>query len=133
MPAFFFILLLYVILELSLRDMNHIVMLGSNYVFTSDEIILFLAGVTAILEILRVSEPGEDNTNEAIAMAVAFVAFVVLYVISVVIALMGGSWFSIFNRMEFVLLLILSGLQVVLGFKVNSRTLKRTLDMSSSH
>jgi hypothetical protein len=38
----------------------------------------------------------------------------------------------IFSRMEFLMVLLISGAQVILAFLINARTLKRTIDYAAS-
>ncbi len=77
-------------------------------------------------ELLRVSQPGIDNTWEALRMAGVAAVYFGLFLLSAA----GVRELQIFNSTEFLTLLLISIVQVILAFMINARTLKRTVDFS---
>ncbi len=77
------------------------------------EIILLLSAVIASAEILKVSEPGVDNTGEVIAMGlVAVIQF------GLVIASLYDQKFVIFKTTESLMMLIINVVQTYVAFRV---------------
>ena len=86
------------------------------------EIILLLSAVIASAEILKVSEPGVDNTGEVIAMGmVAVIQF------GLVIASLYDEKFVIFKTTRSLMMLVINGVQTYVAFRINSRSLVRTI------
>ena len=76
------------------------------------EIILLLSAVIASAEILKVSEPGVDNTGEVIAMGlVAVIQF------GLVIASLYDQKFVIFKTTESLMMLIINVVQTYVAFR----------------
>ncbi len=124
MPLFAFMLLIYVVIELSVSNIRSVIFTIGTYSLTWVEIMYLLATITAMSELLRVSKPGIDNTKEALLMGGVWVIYLVLFLLGAT----RTEVFSIFSNTEFLMLTIMSLAQVILAFMINARTLKRTID-----
>jgi hypothetical protein len=123
-PLFTFLLLFYVVIELSVENVRSVIFTVGSYSLTWVEIIYLCATVMAMAELLRVSKPGIDNTKEALFMGGIWVVYLVLF-------LLGATrieMLRIFNNTEFLILTLIGLSQVILAFMINARTLKRTID-----
>ncbi|KKW19371.1 MAG: hypothetical protein UY63_C0015G0012 [Parcubacteria group bacterium GW2011_GWA2_51_10] len=121
-PWFTWVLLLYVLLELSVSNMRAVIFTIGPYALTWVEVIYLIASGVAMIELLTVAEPGVDNVKEAVLMLAAGIVYLVLFVLGT--ASVYGL--AIFNNTEFLWLLLLVSMQVVMGFVLNARTLQRT-------
>lgn len=124
MPTFALLLAIYAIINTSVNDVRAIFAAVGSYAFTWVEVLYVLGAIFAMTELLRVSKPGMDNTKEALAMAVVFVVYLILFVLGAV----GTPALVMFATSEFLVLVLLNASQVVLAFMINARTLKRTID-----
>src|SRR4026208_2184518 len=121
-PGFAYILVLFVIGALMLPDPRATLIALGPFKLSWVEIILLLSAVIASAEILKVSEPGVDNTGEVIAMGlVAVIQF------GLVIASLYDQKFVIFKTTESLMMLIINGVQTYVAFRINSRSLVRTI------
>jgi hypothetical protein len=121
-PGFAYILALFVIGALILPDPRAALIEIGPFKLSWVEIILLLSAVIASAEILKVSEPGVDNTGEVIAMGlVAVIQF------GLVIASLYDQKFAIFRTTESLMMLIINGVQTYVAFRINSRSLVRTI------
>ena len=121
-PGFAYILALFVIGALVLPDPRATLIEVGPFKLSWVEIILLLSAVIASAEILKVSEPGVDNTGEVIAMGlVAVVQF------GLVIASLYDQKFVIFKTTESLMMLVINGVQTYVAFRINSRSLVRTI------
>ena len=121
-PGFAYILALFVIGALVLPDPRASLIEIGPFNLSWVEIILLLSAVIASAEILKVSEPGVDNTGEVIAMGlVAVVQF------GLVIASLYDQKFVIFKTTESLMMLVINGVQTYVAFRINSRSLVRTI------
>ena len=127
-PLLLIALLLYVCIELWVADVRAPIFAAGAYTLTWVELIYLVAFFLAMFELLRVSQPGIDNTVEALLMLGVSGIILVLFVLGVA----GLPACQIFNRMEFLMLLLISGAQVILAFLINARTLKRTIDYAGA-
>ena len=121
-PGFAYILALFVIGALVLPDPRATLIEVGPFKLSWVEIILLLSAVIASAEILKVSEPGVDNTGEVIAMGV-----VALIQFGLVIASLYDQKFAIFKTTESLMMLIINGVQTYVAFRINSRSLVRTI------
>jgi hypothetical protein len=121
-PGFAYILALFVIGALVLPDPRATLIEVGPFKLSWVEIILLLSAVIASVEILKVSEPGVDNTGEVIAMGV-----VALIQFGLVIASLYDQKFAIFKTTESLMMLIINGVQTYVAFRINSRSLVRTI------
>jgi hypothetical protein len=82
----------------------------------------------AMVEQLRVSHPGIDNTVEAILMAAIAAVQVLLFALGAA----GVSNLGIFNNTEFLMLTLISMTQAVVAILINARTLRRTIGVGDN-
>jgi len=127
-PLLVIALVLYVCIELWVPNVRDPIFNVGDYTLTWVELIYLVAFFLAMFELLRVSQPGIDNTVEALLMLGVSGIILVLFVLGVA----GLPACRIFNRMEFLMLLLISAAQVILAFLINARTLKRTVDYTAS-
>jgi hypothetical protein len=121
-PGFAYLLALFVIGALVLPDPRATLIEVGPFKLSWVEIILLLSAVIASAEILKVSEPGVDNTGEVIAMGlVAVIQF------GLIIASLYDQKFVIFKTTESLMMLIINGVQTYVAFRINSRSLVRTI------
>jgi hypothetical protein len=121
-PGFAYILALFVIGALVLPDPRATLIEVGPFKLSWVEIILLLSAVIASAEILKVSEPGVDNTGEVIAMGmVAVIQF------GLVIASLYDEKFVMFKTTESLMMLVINGVQTYVAFRINSRSLVRTI------
>ena len=100
-PGFAYLLALFVIGALVLPDPRATLIEVGPFTLSWVEIILLLSAVIASAEILKVSEPGVDNTGEVIAMGmVAVIQF------GLIIASLYDQKFVIFKTTESLMMLI---------------------------
>lgn len=126
MPMFILPVLLYVVVALSVADVRATFFSVGPYALSWVEVLYLFAFFVAMFELLRVAHPGVDNTGEALRMLFVGVAMLVLFVLGAA----GLPAFHIFNNTEFLILLVVSAMQIVLAFFINSATLKRSIGMS---
>ena len=127
-PLLVIALVLYVCIELWVTNVRDPIFSAGDYTLTWVELSYLVAFFLAMFELLRVSLPGIDNTFEALLMLGVSGIILVLFVLGIA----GLPACRIFNRMEFLMLLLISGAQVILAFLINARTLKRTIDYSGA-
>ena len=102
--GFAYILILYVIIELTVSNVRNILFDFGGYSLTWVEVMYLLATFVAMGELLRVSKPGIDNTREALAMLAVGIIYLVLFVLGAA----GVGGFSIFSNTEFLMLMFIS-------------------------
>lgn len=122
-PWFTYLFVLYVVVQLAVEDMRAVFFSVGTYQVSWVEVMYLLATMVAMAELLKVSKPGINNTNEALFM----LAVGLIYLVAFVLGTAGINGFGIFNNTEFLMLLIISFTQVVMGFTINGRTLKRAI------
>jgi hypothetical protein len=122
-PWFAYLLVLYVLVKLSGVDIRMVLFDLYGYALTWVEILQLAAALVAMIEIAKVSHPGENNLVEALLMGAVWVLYLVCFVLGA--AQVKG--FSIFSSMEFLMMLLVSGIQVVMGFVINTRTYGRNI------
>ncbi|MFP4171413.1 MAG: hypothetical protein ACLFV4_00725 [Candidatus Hydrogenedentota bacterium] len=122
-PWFTYLFLLYIILQVTVSDMRAVFLSVGTYQLSWIEVLYLLATIVAMAELLKVSKPGINNTNEALFMLAVALVYLVVFVLGTA----GINGFGIFNNTEFLMLLIISFTQVVMGFTINGRTLKRAI------
>ncbi len=125
-PMFILPVLLYVVVALSVTNVRATFFSIGPYALSWVEVLYLFGFFVAMFELLRVANPGVDNTSEALRMLFVAVAMLVLFVLGAA----GLPVLQIFNNTEFLILLMVSATQVVLAFFINSATLKRSIGMS---
>ena len=86
------------------------------------EIILLLSAVVACAEILKVSEPGVNNTGEVVWMGI-----VAVLQFGLIIASLYDQKFAMFKTTESLMMLVINSVQTLVAFHVNARSLVRTI------
>lgn len=125
-PLFAYLLVVFVVLQLTVPDMRANLFHIGKYELTPVELLYISTIIIAMAELLRVSKPGVDNTQEAIFMLLVWIVYLVLFVLGAT----GMLGLGIFSNTEFVVLTVTSLTQVIVAFLINARTLKRTIDYS---
>ncbi len=123
LPWFTYLLLVYIVAQWLVENPRNPMFEIGVYQLSWVEVLYLLAVLAAMVELLKVSEPGINNTNDALLMLGAGVVYLILFVLGM--AQVNG--FGLFNNTEFFMLTFISIVQVVMGFTINGRTLKRAI------
>jgi len=123
-PLFIYLLIFYIVVESFSTDVRAVLFTFGTYRLSWVEVFYILAGTFGILEMLKVSEPRVDNTMEALFIAGASAVYGGLFLLGATGARIWFVSFSIFSNTEFLVLTILSAVQFVAAFLINSRTLQ---------
>ena len=127
-PGFLYMLALYVLGKFMFPDPRATLIQWSDYQLTWVEVLMVGAAMMAILEQLRVSHPGIDNTIEAILMVAIAAIQVLLFALGA-----AGVWpLGIFSNTEFLMLTVISVTQSVVAILINARTLRRTIGVGDT-
>ena len=126
-PLFVFVLILYLIGALVIPNARAAVGWGT-YHLSWVEVLLVVATVLSLVEQMKVSHPGIDNTLEALGM----VGMGVLQLILFVLGAAGVGAFHIFNTTEFLVLTFISLAAAVVAVLINARTLRRTIGVGDN-
>ena len=123
-PTFLYLLVIYILVESFSSNVRAVLFTVGTYSLSWVEVFYILAAAFGILEMLKVSEPKVDNTLEAIWIAVAFVVYIVLFVLGAAGVKIWFIKFGIYSNTEFLVLTLISGFQAIAAFRLNSRTLQ---------
>jgi hypothetical protein len=126
-PLFLFVLILYLIGKSIITDPRAALALGP-YSLSWVEVLLVVASVLALVEQMKVSHPGIDNTMEALGM----IAMGVLQLILFVLGAAKVAGLGIFNNTEFLVLTFISLAAAVVAVLINARTLRRTIGVGDN-
>ena len=126
-PLFLFVLILYLIGKSIIADPRAALTLGP-YSLSWVEVLLVVATVLALVEQMKVSHPGIDNTMEALGMIGMGVFQLILFVLGAA----KVSGFNIFNNTEFLVLTFISLAAAVVAVLINARTLRRTIGVGDN-
>lgn len=126
-PLFLFVLILYLAGKGFITDPRSQVSLGA-YHLSWVEVLLVVSSVVALIEQMKVSHPGIDNTLEALGMVGMGVIQLILFVLGT--AKVVG--FDIFNNTEFLVLTFISLAAAVVAVLINARTLRRTIGVGDN-
>jgi hypothetical protein len=127
-PSSAYILALYIAGTFLFPDHRAPLLDWRGYTVSWAEALLVLAALVALIEQLRVSKPGIDNTVEAIMMA----AMAGIQVLLFALAAAGGiPSLRIFNTAEFLLLTLIALAQAVIAILINARSLRRSIDIGN--
>ena len=121
-PGFAYLLALFVIGALMLSDPRATLIEVGPFKLSWVEIILLLSAIVESAEILKVSEPGVDNTGDVIAMGV-----VAVIQFGLIIASLYDQKFVMFKTTESLMMLVINSVQTYVAFRINSRSLVRTI------
>lgn len=124
-PGFTFVILAYVLVHLSVSNTR--VNIVPEFNLSWDETLYLFATMLAMFELFRVSKPGINNTVEAIAMGVAAVFQIVLFVLGMAHHVWMGIQFDLFYTAPFGMLMVINITQTIVAFIINARTLQRTI------
>ena len=127
-PGFLYILILFVAGRLIFTDPRAILVQWGEYHLSWVEVLMVGAAMMAMVEQLRVSTPGVDNTIEALLMGAIAGVQVLLFALGAT----GVKSLAIFNNTEFLMLTLISMTQAIVATLINARTLRRTIDVSGS-
>lgn len=125
-PGFTYILLLFIIGQLAFADPRATIFDVGGYRLAWVEVLMVAAAITAMVEQIKVAEPGVNNITEVLLMGAIAVIQVVLFALAA--AKVPGL--EIFNNMEFLLLTVINVAQTVVAFQINAATLMRTIASS---
>ena len=100
-----------------------------GYSLSWSEALLALAALVALLDLLRISKAGIDNTVEAIMMAAMAGALVLLFALAATDSIPA---LGLFNNGLFVLLTLIALAQAVVAILINARSLRRSIDIGDS-
>jgi hypothetical protein len=127
-PAFAALLVVFVVLKLLGVDMHAPLVGGGDYTLTTASIVTVVAAGMAMLEMLKVSEPGVNNIAEAIGMNVTAVVYLVLFLLAAGnVSILGLLPPRVFANSEFLILSLMALTEGVMGLVINSRTLVRQM------
>jgi hypothetical protein len=127
-PGFAYVLVLYIAGSLLFPDHRTPLLEWRGYTVSWTEALLLVAALIGLLEQLRVSRPGIDNTVEAIMMG----AIAGIQVLLFALAAAGGiPSLSLFNTAEFLLLTVLALAVAVIAILINARSLRRSIDIGN--
>lgn len=125
-PAFIFVFLVFLIGHYTVPDPRASLIGGGLFQISWVEILMLGAFFVAIFELLKVAQPGIDNTMEAIAMIVMAGIQVLLFALAV--AEVRGL--QMFANTEFLMITIINVAQSIAALLINARTLRRTITSS---
>jgi hypothetical protein len=124
-PYFSIVLILYIIGRSLNVSAQAALFAGTDYALTWSEILLVLSAVLALAEQLKVSDPGVDNTLEALSQVFMAVVQLVLFILGVA-AVNGFHWFS---NSGFLMQTFISLSASIVAVLINARTLRRTMTL----
>ncbi|HKD28636.1 MAG TPA: hypothetical protein VKC66_22370 [Xanthobacteraceae bacterium] len=127
-PGFFYILVLFVAGRFIFTDPRAILVQWGEYHLSWVEVLMVGAAMMAMIEQLRVSTPGVDNTIEALLMGAIAGVQVLLFALGAT----GVKALAIFNNTEFLMLTLISLTQAIVAVLINARTLRRTIGVGSN-
>lgn len=127
LPYFLPILVLYIFLEAVGVNLKAVYGEGA-YTITWGEILLILSAVVSLAEQLKVSNPGIDNTLEALAMVGMGVLQLVLFVLGAA----GVVYFGMFAKSDFLVQTFISLSAAIVAVLINARTLRRTIGVGDN-
>jgi hypothetical protein len=126
-PYFLLVLVIY-LLGVTIKEPRAAFIALGAYKLSWVEILLIIAAVFSLLEQMKVSHPGIDNTWEALTMVGMGVLQLVLWVLGA--AKVG--FFSIFSTTEFLELTFISLAAAIVAVLINARTLRRTIGVGDN-
>lgn len=124
-PYFLPILLLYIVFMVLGVDLKTVYG-GGHYTVTMGEVLLILSAIVSLAEQLKVSDPGIDNTLEALTMVGMGVVQLVLFVLGAA----GIPLFEWFAKSDFLVQTVISLSAAVVAILINARTLRRAIDFA---
>jgi len=127
-PGFLYILALFVAGRFIFPDPRAVLIQWGEYHLSWVEVLMVGAAMVAMVEQLRVSNPGVDNTIDALLMGAMAGVQVLLFALGAA----GVQPLAMFNNTEFLMLTLISLTQAVVGVLINARTLRRTIGVGGN-
>ena len=127
-PGFVYILALFIVGRLVFADPRATLIQWGEYHLSWVEVLMVGAAMMAMVEQLRVSTPGVDNTMEALLMG----AIAGLQILLFALAAAGVTSLGMFNNTEFLMLTLISLTQAIVAVLINARTLRRTIGVGGA-
>jgi hypothetical protein len=127
-PGFLYILALFVAGRFIFADPRAILIQWGEYHLSWVEVLVVGAAMIAMAEQLRVSNPGVDNTIEALLMGAIAGVQVLLFALGTA----DVKHLAIFNNTEFLMLTLISLTQAIVAVLINARTLRRTIGVGGN-
>jgi len=126
-PLFLFIVVIYLLAKPIVTNPNAALALG-KYQVSWVMVLMVLASIVALVEQMKVSHPGIDNTMEALGM----IGMGVLQLMLFVLGAANVGFFRIFANTEFLVLTFISLAAAVVAVLINARTLRRTIGVGDT-
>lgn len=127
-PVFLYVLILYLLGKAAISDPRAALFTIGAYQLSWVEVLYLGASIVALLEQMKVSHPGIDNTLEALLM----LGFGVLQLILFVLGAAQVKGFAVFHNTEFLMLMVISVAAAVVAILINARTLRRTMALGDN-
>lgn len=127
-PVFLFIVILYIIGKSVIPDPRVTIIGIGDYGLSWAEVLLVGAATLGLIEQMKVSHPGIDNTTEALLMVAMGVIQLVLFILGAA----SVSGFAMFSNTEFLILTFISLAAAVVAVLINARTLRRTIGVGDN-
>ena len=127
-PLFLFIVILFIFGHWTFHDPRATLFAIGSYKLSWVEVLLLISTVVALVEQMKVSHPGIDNTLEALTM----LGMGVIQLIALVLGAASVAGFSMFNTTEFLELTFISLAAAVVAILINARTLRRTIGVGDN-
>jgi hypothetical protein len=127
-PLFLFIVILFVLGHWTFSDPRHVLFTLGSYSLSWIEVLLLISTVVALVEQMKVSHPGIDNTLEALTM----LGMGVVQLVFLVLGAASVAGFKMFNTTEFLELTFISLAAAVVAILINARTLRRTIGVGDN-
>jgi len=127
-PGFLYVLVFFIVGKLIFADPRATMIQWGEYNLSWVEVLLVGAAMMAMVEQLRVSHPGIDNTIEAILMGAIAGIQILLFALGAA----GVRPLAMFNNTEFLMLTVISMTQAVVAILINARTLRRTIGVGDN-
>ena len=128
-PGFAYVLAAYLAGSYLFPDARAALAGWRGYSLSWSEALLAFAALVALMDVLRVSKAGIDNTVEAIIMA----AMAGVLVLLLALAATGSiPTLGLFNNSLFVLLTLIGLIEAVVAILINARSLRRSIDIGDN-
>src|ERR1700681_4845990 len=127
-PGLLYVLVFFIGGKLIFADPRATLVHWGEYNISWVEVLLVGAAMMAMVEQLRVSHPGVDNTIEAILMGAIAGMQILLFALGAA----GVRPLALFNNTEFLMLTLFSMTQAVVAILINARTLRRTIGVGDN-
>lgn len=128
-PLMLYFLAAFAITKLTIMDVRATAFFMSGYALDYVEVMYIIAFGFSMIELLRVAHPGIDNTHQ-----VNFMYLVAgIYIVVFALAAAAVAPLVMFKNSEFLVVTVIVVMQAVMAQRINSATLKRTIDNTDGH